>query len=140
MRREPLTELADLDDKKEGLPGVKIALHIIELKTSINIENKNFDDLNGFILNNLGNHTLLSIKKYEEYMIFRQELLRLLHNYLAGIATLRDTSRNIKNQLNENIRTKYDEQIKVMRWDYTIDFLQDLRNYTLHKKLPQFSV
>ena len=140
MRREKLFELADLDEKKEGLPGFKIALHISELKTSKYIENKNFDNLNGFILKNLGNQVLLSINNHEDFLIFRQEMFRLLLNYLASIAALKDISRNIKNKLNEKIRIQYDEQIKVMTLDYTIDFLQNLRNYTLHKKLPLFSV
>lgn len=141
MRKDDLFEMADLGEKRETLAGLNILNHIIELKTSRDIEHKNYDDLNEFILKNLKNHTLIAIKNYKEYAIFRQELLRLLHNYLASITTLRDISRNIKKKLNENIKNHYDFQIKTMnRVNYTIKFLQDLRNYTLHRNLPNIGI
>ncbi|MEV4635242.1 hypothetical protein AB0J79_18615 [Rhodococcus coprophilus] len=85
---------------------------------------------------------------------YKQELVRLFHNYLAAVGSLRDIQRTIHRKLwpekdesnqddgdGSNQKTIWEETVyqpKVQEYFSTdeFSFLQNLRNYTLHYSLP----
>jgi hypothetical protein len=78
---------------------------------------------------------------------FGDESARLLHNYLAALATLRDTQRSIHHKLspepddNDPNRTRWevtvwDPKRKQLYGDDPIAFLVKLRDYSLHYTIP----
>jgi hypothetical protein len=71
---------------------------------------------------------------------FLDEVDRLLHNYLAAAATLRDHTRRLWKKFtpaDPSLVAAYDSRIKTTFDDSPLARLvQDLRNYTLHRRLP----
>jgi hypothetical protein len=70
---------------------------------------------------------------------FIDEVTRRLHNFLAGAKTLVDHTRVLKNKMYKDHRFKKVYQEKVDRdlsCSPIVCFVQDLRNYVLHKQLP----
>ena len=70
---------------------------------------------------------------------FIDEVTRLLHNFLAGAQSLVDHTRVFKNKMYKGHRFKKVYQEKVDRdlsHSPIVCFVQDLRNYVLHKQLP----
>ena len=78
---------------------------------------------------------------------FGDESARLLHNYLAALATLRDTQRSIHHKLwpepddNDPNRTRWEVEVwdpkrKQLYGDDPIAFLIKLRDYSLHYTIP----
>ncbi|MFL0241207.1 hypothetical protein [Mycobacterium sp. SMC-17] len=82
---------------------------------------------------------------------FAAEAARLLHNYLAAIATLRDVQRVIHRKIWPDRRDPGDKQtiwettvwapkIQELFDDPPVVFLIDLRNYSMHYAIPQMSM
>jgi len=70
---------------------------------------------------------------------FLDEVTRLLHNFLAGAQSLVDHTRVFKNKMYKGHRLKKVYQEKVdrdLKHSPIVCFVQDLRNYVLHKQLP----
>jgi hypothetical protein len=78
---------------------------------------------------------------------FGDQAARLLHNYLAALATLRDTQRTIHHKLwpdpddKDPNRTKWEVKVwdpkrKELYGDDSIAFLVKLRDYSLHYAIP----
>jgi hypothetical protein len=70
---------------------------------------------------------------------FLDEVTRLLHNFLAGAQSLVDHTRVFKNKMYKGHRFKKGYQEKVdrdLKHSPIVCFVQDLRNYVLHKQLP----
>jgi hypothetical protein len=70
---------------------------------------------------------------------FIDEVTRLLHNFLASAKTLVDHTRVFKNEMYEGHEFKEIYQGKLDRdlgKSEIVRFVQDLRNYVLHKQLP----
>jgi hypothetical protein len=67
-----------------------------------------------------------------------QEIIRLLHNYVAGVKSLVDHTRRIAKKLidGDNLVT-YEQRVDSdFKDDPLTAFLHDLRNYLLHVSLP----
>jgi hypothetical protein len=70
---------------------------------------------------------------------FIDEVTRLLHNFLASAQSLVDHTRVFKNKMYKGQTFEKIYQDKVDRGlshSPTVSFVQDLRNYVLHKQLP----
>jgi len=71
---------------------------------------------------------------------FLGEAARLLHNFLAAAATLRDHTRRLRQQhplSNKSLSDEYDSRARTTFAESPLsNFIQDLRNYTLHRRLP----
>ena len=66
------------------------------------------------------------------------EVGRLFHNFLASVGTLVDTTRVIMNEFYEEgaLRSEYEgEKDRLFAKDPLIQFVQGLRNYSLHYRL-----
>ena len=84
---------------------------------------------------------------------FAQEAVRLLHNYLAALSTLRDVQRGIHRKIwperfapdkPDDKRTKWEVEVWAPKvddlfGDPPVVFLVDLRNYSLHYAIPLMS-
>jgi hypothetical protein len=84
---------------------------------------------------------------------FAHEAVRLLHNYLASVTTLRDVQRAIHHRLwpkraepdnPENTKTLWEVTVYGPRTEFifgddAVKFLYDLRNFTVHYALPPVS-
>ncbi|PGP20471.1 hypothetical protein CN994_18470 [Bacillus anthracis] len=80
-----------------------------------------------------------SVDKKEEFDAFLTEITRLLHNYLAAAKTLIDHTRKLfQDEYKEtDFEIEYNTKIKETFTDSKISkFIQELRNYCLHRKLP----
>jgi hypothetical protein len=70
---------------------------------------------------------------------FIDEVTRLLHNFLAGAQSLVEHTRVFKNKMYKGHRFQkvYQEQVdRDLKHAPIVCFVQDLRNYVLHKQLP----
>ena len=70
---------------------------------------------------------------------FFDEIDRLLHNYLAAALTLRDHGRNLRERYREEhpqFADEYNAEAAAIRDSPRLRFVQDLRNYMLHYRLP----
>lgn len=92
-----------------------------------------------------------SIKKFEtdpsiltetkdgefKFRQFLKELLRLFHNYTASVISHRDHTYQLKNKLdNEQLNEEYNIELEKRNIPKKTSFIQDLRNFTLHRSLP----
>jgi hypothetical protein len=79
---------------------------------------------------------LWSIENRPAFEAFLDEVGRLLHNYLAAVGSLRDHTRDLWRKYLPDDKT-YGEKVKVtfIESGFCV-FVQKLRNYTLHYKLP----
>lgn len=66
------------------------------------------------------------------------EVVRLFHNYLAAVSTLRDHTRTLMQQFysDHQFSGKYQEQVDAKFGTGLGKFVQDLRNFMLHYGLP----
>lgn len=75
-----------------------------------------------------------------EFEPFLDEVDRLLHNYLSAVASLRDHQRRLWKKKHPPddpvVAAEYDIQRATAFADPVCAFVQDLRNYTLHRQLP----
>jgi len=68
------------------------------------------------------------------------EMYRLLHNYVASTMTLVDHSRRVVNKESDpEFRHEYDLRKDAIAVQPVTVFVQDLRNYLLHYRLPPFT-
>ncbi len=71
--------------------------------------------------------------------LFVRQVVRLFHNYLAGAATLLDHTRIVNDETYQetSFAAEYSQQIEQRFRDSSLaHFVEDLRNYMLHKGLP----
>lgn len=78
---------------------------------------------------------LWDVNNRSAFNAFLDEVTRLLHNYLAAVGSLRDHTRRLwKAHLPAD---EYNEQVRVSFAESPIcTFVQDLRDYALHRQLP----
>jgi hypothetical protein len=79
---------------------------------------------------------LWTVNNRPAFETFLDEVDRLLHNYLASVGSLRDQTRSLwRKHLPDD--AAYDERVRATFADSGFcQFVQKLRNYALHNKLP----
>ncbi|PHE74039.1 hypothetical protein COF47_20595 [Bacillus wiedmannii] len=80
-----------------------------------------------------------SVDNGEAFDTFLSEVTRLLHNYLASAKALVEHTRNLfKDEYSETeFEAEYHAKIKGIFINSMVSkFIEELRNYTLHRKLP----
>jgi hypothetical protein len=75
---------------------------------------------------------------HEQFEEFVGEVRRFLHNYLASVKSLVDHSRRIVRDLcgQTAFWSQYQERVQATFMGPVPRFVQDLRNYTLHRDVP----
>lgn len=135
-------EKIQLRDKIINSEGIKCINRINYHNDCISILSRNFAELSKALLHfeNLKNALELmdqnNRKATERYL---NEISRLLHNFLASAKTLIDHTRIFidKNYKETKIFQLYTEKVKIaFKNDGLSKFIQDLRNFILHRGLP----
>ncbi|HRI85178.1 MAG TPA: hypothetical protein PK536_06995 [Ignavibacteria bacterium] len=126
-------------EKYQNSDGYKIISKLNHIGYSHNI----------FIQNS--NELVATLQKYEDpdfsiplqkenYSEYFKVVNKDLHNFLASVKTLVDHSRAVVEDLypkDSEIRGKYDTEVKnKFENNPLVAFVQNLRNYTLHRKIP----
>jgi hypothetical protein len=76
---------------------------------------------------------------HDQLIMYQLHIVRLLHNYLASAKTLVDHTRILAEELYKGTEfwTEYEAKKKESFIEVPlVQFIQNLRNYTLHKALP----
>jgi hypothetical protein len=80
------------------------------------------------------------VRDLHEFDEFLAEVYRLLHNFLAAAMTLRDHTRRLRQQYppaDSSFSAEYDSRVRTTFVESPLSvFIEDLRNYTLHRSLP----
>ena len=83
---------------------------------------------------------VLGLENRQKLQSLFHEVIRLLHNFLASVATLVDHQRNLMKEdfVTENHRDEYERHKKTtFGEDPLARFLKDFRNYITHRGIPQ---
>lgn len=134
--------LRELEERMRSTEGCRIKLKIQALNSSYHVFAGNYHNLAttldrfGRIENSM---ELWAESNRNELDRFMDEVIRLLHNFLAGAKTLVDHTRVFKNEMykGKNFERVYQEKLqRDLSNSPIVSFVQDLRNYVLHKQLP----
>lgn len=135
-------KLSELEERMKVTEGRRIHLKIQALNSSYHVFAGNYHNL-AVTLDRFGrlenSMELWAEDNRDELDQFMDEVTRLLHNFLAGAKTLVDHTRVFKNEMykGKNFEKVYQEKLERDLSDSPIvSFVQDLRNYVLHKQLP----
>lgn len=129
-------------DGFEDSPGERVSRHLMGLKTVARIVGTNSSELREALLDLNRPELLLRLWRNENRELLREyhrEVIRLLHNYLAAVATYRDHTRAFVNRFHASgaFSQEYSERAaSTFKRSEVGAFIMDLRNYTLHKGLP----
>jgi hypothetical protein len=126
-----------------ALPGKRYHDWFESLKRATTVLNGNTSELERHLTRFVGTPRFVSELPDD----FADEATRLLHNYLAALATLRDIQRSIHHKLwpvpdeEDPDRTKWEVKVwdpkrKQLYGDDPIAFLVKLRDYSLHYAIP----
>jgi hypothetical protein len=134
--------LRELEEKMLGTEGYRIGMRIRALNASFNIFYQNYFILND-VLSEIGKPgSLVSTfakQDIESLDKFNSTVALVFHNFLAGAKTLVDHTRVFKNDLYKGTDFEREYQNRVSK-DFVrspiVQFVQRLRNYTLHTRLP----
>lgn len=123
--------------------GWKIFQKIDSLKLSFSIFQTNYQELDKLLKAYSTNYdlviSLMDVKNRQGQDAYYKEVTRLLHNFLSSVKSLVDHTRVFcEMEYKENdflaiYRAKVQEEFASKP---LVKFVQDLRNYALHKKLP----
>jgi len=136
-------EIIELRHRIDESKGKDVRSTLFSLKTTYLVFEKNYRELKTTIGKyNKGEVSLIPYmlpeKKSDADNIFI-EITRVFYNYLSSALSLRDHERSIRNCENEDsafVRNN-DDKVKKLFIDVPkARFIQDLRNYTVHRSLP----
>ena len=135
-------ELSELSDQIKATEGYRINLKIRALRSSYYVFEGNYRSLVS-ALDQFGRiEVFMKLWREDnraELEHFIDEVTRRLHNLLASAKTLVDHTRVFKNEMygGQSFEKLYQEKLDRDLGNSTIvRFVQDLRNYVLHKQLP----
>ena len=127
----------ELVNKLESLEGNKILGKLKHLSISQYTFNRNFSELINLIRIYEKDLSIWSIENRQKLDALQREFLRLLHNYLSSVYSLIQHTYVFRDNLkNDEFKKLYEEEAKKFKVDEIMTFIQDLRTYTQHYKLP----
>jgi len=135
-------EIILLMDKIRNAEGIKCINRMKYHNDCISILNGNFTELSKALLHFEDFKNALELmdqNNYEASEKYQNEISRLLHNFLASAMMLVDQTRLLINQnyTGTEIHRLYAKKIKAeFKEDGLNKFIQELRNYILHRGLP----
>jgi hypothetical protein len=130
----------ELIKKRDQLEGTKITYKVMNLQNSQYILDKNYEDLLNLIEDYEKDLNLWSIEYRDKLDSLQKEMLRLLHNYSLSIFSLIEHTRNFLRDLNnEKLSEGHKLLVKELKIDEKSLFIQELRNFVQHYKLPFIS-
>ncbi|CAF1916711.1 hypothetical protein [Bacillus subtilis] len=137
-------ELAAIKDKMKDTEGLRVYKKMQALRASKYVFEKNHDELFRAINLAMTDYEMvkksLNIKKGEKgFNSFLYEIGRLLHNYLSSAKTLIDHTRKLYQDEYKKLTfaVEYEKKINEAFTESPLArFIQDLRNYSLHREIP----
>lgn len=126
----------------ELLPGYMLLEETKTLKLTFGIFCGNYKELTGllaFFCQDKRAGELMNLRNRHILEAFQKEAARLLHNYVASAMSLVDHTRNAYRKLDKRIRPFLEYQVEVdkrFKNNPLSHFMQDLRNYFLHYRIP----
>jgi hypothetical protein len=141
-RRRLSKQLDKLEEQMKATEGHRLHLKIRALSNSYYVFDANYRNLTVALdrFAKIENLTMLwAVANRDKLDRVMAEITRLLHNFLAGATTLVDHTRAFKNDVYKGKSFEKVYQAKVerdLRDSPIVSFVQDLRNYALHKQLP----
>lgn len=142
MRDQFAGKYKELEAKIASSEGWRAARQIELFDISLYIFRQNLVELSGklnlFQESEIGIQ-LLDERRRKDLNLYQQDVIRLLHNFLAAAMTLVDHTRIHVRDLyaGTNLEKLVHERIKVQFLDSPLArFVKGLRNYSLHKELP----
>lgn len=142
QRQQLGQKLRELEEKIIAAEGYRIGMRLRALNGSFNIFYQNYYMLND-VLSNVGtpNSLIELIAKEDQTSLdkFESTIALVFHNFLAGAKTLVDHTRVFTEEMyrDTEFQREYQDQVSIDFADSPIvQFVQRLRNYTLHTRLP----
>lgn len=140
-----LDELLAAKAALRDLPGWKVASEVRALNRSRGVFVGNVRELGRFLRGPEEPHELLrlwSIENREGFERYLDEVDRLLHNFVAAAMSLRDHSTRLKDKLlpedpGDDLAAEYRQRVRDTFDEAPVArFVQGLRNFSLHRRLP----
>lgn len=140
---EDIKKLDQLLKQMESMEGWKIEVKTRNLGISHYIFMTNYNQLkNSLELFNTKevDSNIWAIKNRDKLNQFQIEVIRLFHNYLASVKSLVDHTRIMVREVHGN--KKFSREYELKKQEIFVNsplscFVQDLRNYILHKGIPE---
>jgi len=142
MAQDKMEQYVRLRKELEDMPGYQAILENHRLTNSIHIFDKNYEELVELL--NFMEHDqraveLLSLQGHKQLHSIDIELLRRLHNFVAGAKSLIDHTRRIYNKHYRKSKD-FPEYSRTIQEQFANDplsqFVQDLREYCQHYRSP----
>jgi hypothetical protein len=137
---ENIRKIEQLTKKIESSEGWKIEMGTRNLGTSYYIFITNYDQLKKALeLFDRDEGNIWAIKNRDKFDLFQTEVIRLFHNYLSSVRSLVEHARIVVNEVHGNGKFlgEYKLKVKGMFGGSNLSyFMQDMRNYILHKGIP----
>lgn len=136
------TPYGKLVEELENSEGAQISRKLRQLGISYNVFFSNYSDLKRALelFRRPDIAFLIWLPHNRETIdVYQRDVIRLLHNFVAGAKTLVEHSRNTIRELCEKTDFWEEYQDRVMNTfanEPVIKFVEELRNYALHKNLP----
>ena len=131
--------ISELMEKYQNSDGYKIISKLNHIGYSHNIFIQNSNELEVTLQKYEDPNFSIPLHK-ENYSEYFRVVNKDLHNFLASVKTLVDHTRAVVKGLypiDSEIRSKYDAEVKnKFENNPLVAFVQNLRNYTLHRKIP----
>lgn len=112
------------------------------LQTSHQIQNANYRELKVILERFTADRRLLDQANRDEQEVLHFDFIRGLHNYLASVKTLVDHTRTFRSRqvVDETFDQQCEVQLRLMRDNPIVKFLQEFRNPVLHSHLPRVAL
>lgn len=140
--KDPGKQIIELMDKRNSMPEFKMLLKLKSLESSLYVFRKNYKELRDLLIKHSDTREAIRLRqagKKPEMRLFLYEIARLLHNYVTSVKSLVAHTRIIYREI-------YKEPEKFPEYQAEVDrrfannplaqFIEDLRDYCLHYKLP----
>lgn len=136
-------DIEQLLDDAQGSAGEQILTQLRSLYTTLEIVNKNYQELTSsrdwFLEKGI---ELWNIEKRDELEAFQREYLRRLHNYSASVHSLIEHAYTILDRYADDkpeLKSGYFDEIQSRDLGTKVDLLKQLRHYTQKRELPPLS-
>jgi len=134
-------QINDLLDKLNSMPEYKLLLRIKSLEASFYVFQRNFKELNSLLIKHSDVNEAIQLQGVKT-RVFLYEITRLLHNFVTSVKSLIEHTRVIYREIYESAEEFPEYQVEVDRRftnNPLAQFVEDLRDYCLHYKLPAIS-
>ncbi len=143
--KDPGKQIIDLLDKLNSMPEYKLLLRIKSLEASLYVFQRNFEGLKSLLIKHSDVNEAIRLRavgKKPEMRAFLYEIARLLHNFVTSVKSLVEHTRVIYREIYKRSEEFPEYQVEIDRRfanNPLAQFVEDLRNYCLHYKLPTIS-